>query len=153
MLLSSGRLASGDAGQQLQASMLFLTTGSLGTKMPPGGFDSGWVLSPNGNYYQPHDIGNVILMLPAAFIGLISSKLPALAIVESPPIISKIIASLSYACVNALGCFFIFKLFRLYYKTRTAFLLSLAFPLTTMFGAYTKTAWDVVACCCIGCVA
>jgi len=151
ILFASGRIASLDAGQQLQASMLFLTTGSLGTTMPPGGFDSGWVLSPNGNYYQPHDIGNVILMLPAAFIGLVTSKLSALAIVENPPVISKVTASLSYACVNAIGCFFIFKLFRSYYKTRTAFLLSLAFPLTTIFGAYTKTAWDVVACCCVNC--
>ena len=151
LLFSSGRVASGDAGQQLQATMLLVNTGSLGTKTPPGGLDSGWVLSSNGNYYQPHDIGNILLMLPSAWLGSVTSKEPPAIRIEKPPILSRVSVALTYSCLSSIGCFFMFKLFASWYSLRTAFLLSFAFATTTIFWSYTKASWDVMGACCLIC--
>ena len=151
LLLASGRLASGDAGEQLQATMLLVETGSLGAKAPPGGLQSGWVLSSNGNWYEPHDIGSIIVMLPGAWLASVLSKAPAAEQIEQPSIVARVVVSLTYASLGAIGCFLLFLLFALYEKTWTAFLLSLAFLTTTFFWAYTKSAWDVLGASCMVC--
>jgi hypothetical protein len=63
-LFSSGRIASQDAGQQLQVSVLLATSGWLGQDgTDTGPADASWVRAPNGRFYQAHDVGNVVLML------------------------------------------------------------------------------------------
>jgi hypothetical protein len=151
LLMSSGRLASSDAGAQLQAAMLLVNTGSLSTATPPA--DQGlWVMNSEGRYYQAHDIGNIVLMLPAAWIGSVITKQTGAEFPQEPPLISKVGVALTYACLSALGCFYLFLTFSLFYKQRPAFLLSLAFVLTTFFWAYTKSAWDVLGAACFVCL-
>lgn len=144
LLLSSGRLASGDADTQMQASLLLARTGSLGTLTPPKILDN-WIQSPTGQYYQVHDIGSVIVMLPSALLGSITSTLSTSELINSPPIITRLGISLTYACIGAIGCTFMYSVFAGIYPSRNAFFLSLAFLFTTMYGAYIKTAWDVLA--------
>lgn len=64
LLMSSGRMASYDAGQQLSAATLLVTEHALGSAHPPS--TAFWVQAPNGLYYEPHDPGAIALMLPAA---------------------------------------------------------------------------------------
>ncbi len=60
VLFSSGRIASSDAGQQLQASVMLALTGQLGDDGGAAGpSDETWVRGPNGRRYQAHDIGNL----------------------------------------------------------------------------------------------
>jgi hypothetical protein len=144
-LLSSGRIASVDAGQQLQVSTLLATTGRLSDDGATGGpANAAWVRAPNGRLYQPHDIGNVILMLPAAWLGARLSAASALEDAQNPPALSRVGVSLTCSCVAAFACYWLFRLFTLYTDERTAFLLALAFPATTIFIAYARAAWDVL---------
>ena len=155
LFTSSGRLASGDAGTQLQAAMLLANTGKLGTETPPtdnGGGHGLWVRSKAGQFYQCHDIGNVILMYPAAWVSSILSKSPVAARIQSPPILARVATALTYSVLSAVGCFFMFRLFALYYSVRTAFLLSFGFVTTTIFWPYTKSAWDVLGASCFVCI-
>jgi hypothetical protein len=154
LLLSGGRLASGDAHQQLQATMLLVTTGRLGATAPPGGPESGWVQGRNGLYYEPHDVGEIALMLPAALAARLVSGLsgqPAGVLVGDPPVVARLGVALSCAILSAIGCLFAFSLFALYHHGRTAFLLAAALPVTTFLWPYTKTAWDVTGACCAMC--
>ena len=116
-----------------------------------GPADASWVRAPNGRFYQAHDIGNIVLMLPAAWIGARLSPSPDAEDILNPPALSRAGASLACAAIAALGCFWMFRLFSLYWPVRTAFLLALALPATTIFMAYTRAAWDVLGGCCFMC--
>jgi hypothetical protein len=147
-LSSSGRLGSADAGAQLQASVLLATSGQLIANAQPATLAEGWIRTETGRYYEPHDIGNVVLMLPAAWIGQYLSPAPPGADFDRPPVVCRVGVALTYAAISALGCFFMFCLFALQNEPRAAFLLSLLLPATTIFWAYSKTAWDVMGACC-----
>lgn len=157
LLSSSGRLGSSDAGAQLQAAVLLVTTGRLGASLPPANEGNGgvglWRRGINGRYYEVHDIGNAVLMVPAAWAGRRLSRAPSATDFDSPPLLCRVGVSLTYALVSALGCFFMFRLFALKHGDRVAFLLSLLLPATTIFWAYSKTAWDVMGACCAMCAA
>ena len=146
LLSSSGRLASADAGAQLQASMLLVTAGRLGAAAPPTLNPDGWTAGFDGRYYEPHDIGAVLLLAPAAWLGHAASRAAA-ADFNSPPLVSRVAGSLSYAAVTAVGCTFFFAALALDLERRRAFVLSLLLPATTMVWPYSKTAWDVVGAC------
>lgn len=151
-LLSSGRIASQDAGQQLQVAVLLATTGALGQDARDAGpADASWVRAPNGRFYQAHDIGNVVLMLPGAWLGARLSAASDSDDILNPPALSRAGASLACAAIAALGCFWMFRLFSCFWPVRTAFLLSVAFPATTIFMAYSRAAWDVLGGCCFMC--
>ena len=147
LLLSSGRLSSADAGEQLRASILLATTGHLGAIAPPAS-GLGWQQGPGGAYYEPHDIGGTLLMLPAAMAGHLVSGRPAADDFDMPPIVSRLGASLTYALLGGVGCLFLFRLFSLEQPVAVALLLGFGLALTTPFGAYAKTAWDVTAGAC-----
>jgi hypothetical protein len=139
LFFCSGRLASGDAGTQLQAAMLLANTGKPGIDTPPAGPAAGLWVHQYGDYYQAHDVGNMILMLPAAAAGSALFGAPTAEDIQSPPILSRVGISMAYACVSAIGVFSMFRLFSRVYALRTAFLHSLAFATTTFFWAYTKS--------------
>lgn len=150
VLASSGRLASGDAGTQLQATMLLATTGDPGAARAPAGPEYLWVRSADGRFYQAHDVGSLIVMLPAALAGSLSSSLPDAQLVDAPPLISRVATALTYALLSAVGCTFLFLLFARRFRPGPALLLAAGLPLTTIFGAYTKASWDVLgAACCV----
>ena len=151
-LFSSGRIASQDAGQQLQVAVLLATSGALGQDSRGAGpADASWVRAPNGRFYQAHDIGNVVLMLPGAWLGAHLSAASDSDDILNPPVLSRAAASLACAAIAALGCFWMFRLLSCFWPIRTAFLLSLAFPATTIFMAYSRAAWDVLGGCCFMC--
>ena len=152
LLLSSGRIASLDAGHQLQAAVMLALTGRLGDDGQPGGpANDAWVRAPNGRRYQAHDIGNIALMLPSAWVGSRLSPAPPAEDMRNPPALSRVLVSLSIAGMAALGCYWLFRLFSFYGETRTAFLLALAFPCTTIFIAYARAAWDVLPAAALMC--
>jgi len=134
----------------LQAAVLLVNTGQLGTYAPPSSQGLEWLQNPqdsNSPYYQAHDIGNILLMAPSAALGSVLSKSPLEEKIESPPLLARVAVAMTCSIISAVGCFFMFKLFSLFYSLRTAFLLSLAFATTTFFWAYSKSAWDVLGAC------
>lgn len=146
-LTASGRLASVDAGSQLQASVLLATTGSLGSSNGPAGMPLWWP-GKDGRFYQAHDLGNVLLMLPSAWICSAVDKRPVLERIWSPSLVAKVGVSLTYACLAALGCWGLFILFSQDYPRRVAFVLSLGLPCCTFYWAYARAAWDVMGASC-----
>jgi hypothetical protein len=143
VLFSSGRIASADAGQQLQASMMLALTGRLGDD-GGGPANEAWVRAPNGRRYESHDLGNIVMMLPAAWIGARLSSAPDADDIRNPPVLTRVLVSLTCAALAAVGCYWLFSLFALYSDAGAAFLLAVAFPTTTVFIAYARTAWDVL---------
>ena len=133
--------------------MLLVTTGRLGTTLPPGGETGGWIANKNGRYYEPHDIGNIALMVPAALTGIATSPRSSEQMVADPPISARVGTSLTYALLSAVACYFMFKSFAMYNSGRGGFLLSLAFATSTIFWPYAKTAWDVTGAACFMCAA
>ena len=145
LLTSSGRLASTDAGAELQAAMLLVTTGHLISPVRPALAPAGWVEGTRGRFHEPHDIGPVLLLAPAAWLGHLVSGRSAAEDFNAPPVESRLGASLTCAVWSALGCCLLFMAFAVDADTRTAFVLSLVLPATTMFWPYARTAWDVGA--------
>jgi hypothetical protein len=144
MLMSSGRIGSYDAGQQLSAATLVATRHTLGTPVPPDPIF--WSHAPDGLSYEPHDLGAVLLMLPAAWVGSQLDHASADSQFYHPPLASRVGVSLTYAVVSAIGCFFLFLLFADRYSTTRAFLIAFTFAAGTYYLAYAKVAWDVVPC-------
>jgi hypothetical protein len=141
LLFSGGRLGSADAGAVLQASMMWVTQGIPGTLDVSEVEDPGlWVQAPSGRWYEAHDLGGAALMLPAAAIG---ARLGRGDTVRAPPPIARVTASLTHALLCAAGAFFAYRLFRTGVAPRAAFLLAVAFVVTTPFWPYSKTLWDV----------
>jgi hypothetical protein len=70
---------------------------------------------------------------------------------RNPPVLSRVAVSLTLAVVASLGCHWLYRLFALSFDTRTAFLLALAFPTTTIFIAYARAAWDVLPAAALMC--
>jgi hypothetical protein len=150
-LLGSGRLASLDAGAQLQATVLLLGTGSLGTLHPP---ENGlWIRNPDGVFYECHDIGNVGLMLPGALAGkIVTPTGNGSDDFANPSVVSRVGVSFTCSILSAVGCYYMFRLLALYYVPLQAFYLSSAFLIATPFLAYSRAAWDVLGACCFSCI-
>ncbi|MEM5438225.1 hypothetical protein [Paraburkholderia diazotrophica] len=144
LLISSGRIGSYDAGQQLSAATLAATQHALSTSNPPDPVF--WSHAPNGRYYEPHDLGAELLMLPAAWIGAQLDHRPVDSQFLNPPLPAKVGVSLTYAVVCATGCFFLFLLFAQRYAVSQAFLIVFTFAAGTYYLAYAKVAWDVAPC-------
>ena len=77
LLLASGRMDSGDANAELAGSFNLVETRGLGTGVPYSDelIQSLFVQAPNGRYYEAHDMGNSLLLTPAALGGVASSGL------------------------------------------------------------------------------
>jgi hypothetical protein len=146
LFVSSGRLNSDDACGQLDAAMLLLHSGRLGTtvstdavpQLTPETSPWGpnyqphvkeaflWVHSPSGELYEAHDLGLTLFMLAPA--GLTAKLVRALGC-QDPTLVAqwlKLGIASAHAGLAALGCLLLFQLFRLWTSARTAFLLSLA---------------------------
>lgn len=151
VLTSSGRLASSDAGAQLQSSLLLASTGALGTTTPPEPRWF-WVANARGVSYETHDLGGLLTMWPAATITTYLHRRVANAhargvqpgaIVADPPAEAKLLASLSYAITGAVACTFVFATLLTFCSVRHAFVGSLVFLVCTGIWPYFRTAWDV----------
>lgn len=123
--------------------MLLAATGKAGAESRPADDDL-WIPGANGRYYEVHDVGNLLLMLPSAWVGSLTRKVSLAEWIQSPPPFIKFGVSLTFAVASALGCYFMFLLFALFYSQRFAFGLSLAFVTTTPFWAFSRSAWDVL---------
>ena len=157
LLLASGRMDSGDANAELAGSMNLVGTGSLGTNTPYADklIQSLFVHAPNGRYYEAHDPGNALLMTPAAFGGMISSVgLSHVMGAENSSsdaqvrmLTAKTLAALIETAFSAVSCFYLFLLFGLFYKPRTALTLTGLFVFASLYTAYFRSAWDVLPAC------
>ncbi len=145
MLLSSGRLASGDAGEQYRSAQLLASTGKLGSPVNPPVLTY-WNKGPDGLYYEPHDVGALMLMMPGALIDEALGDIAPYHLVRDRYVgrtYGKLITSFVYAAYNTLGAIFMFLLMREFCSARAAFGLALVFYAGTTFMPYAKTAWDV----------
>jgi hypothetical protein len=149
LLLSSGRMDSGDANAELAGSMNLVKTGGPGTSTPYSDplVQSLFVRAPNGRYYEAHDIGNSLLLTPAALVGQALKPRSESGETRATILIAKTLASLIETALSALGCFYLFRLFTLFYKTRPALVLTILFIFATLYTAYFRTAWDVLPAC------
>lgn len=148
LLTSSGRLDSVDPLAQLQAATALARTGSLGVKEHPlPEVDNLWHRGAGNAFYQAHDIGASLFMLPAAWVASHLSGRPTLDQIKQPTWPARFGVSLSYTLLAAAGCYFLFRFFAGLYASRTAFLLSLAFATTTILWVYAKSAYDVLGAC------
>jgi hypothetical protein len=154
LLISSGRMDSGDANAELASSINLVETGSLGTATAysDGLIQSLFVRAPNGRYYEAHDIGNSLLLTPAVFGGHalyapVSRVLGTTNIDARDPLttlIAKTLASLIETMLSAVGCFYMYLLFGLFYKGRPALILTGLFAFATFYAGYFRSAWDVL---------
>ena len=152
LLSASGRMSSGDALNQLRVALLMLTERAVS---PTGEHEAWirekgeWFQGQNGHFYEPHELGNTVVMLPAALLGL-SAPAPHYStgstqdVIINPPVAAKIAAALSYAVFSAVGASFIFFLFGRFFSKRAAFFLTVGFVTTTLYWTYSKTALDVM---------
>ncbi len=147
LMTSSGRVGSSDAGSQLDAALLWVRTGKVHAPEPFGVDPEMWVRSPTGVFYQAHDIGALLLLIPAAKFGTMFVEPGYNPLRDPPPLTAKVLASLSYTMMAAGGALCFFLLLRLFIDTRRSTLLTLTFVTATMYWAYSKTAWDVMGGC------
>lgn len=148
LLFSSGRIDSIDPKAELQAATSWALTGRLGVhESPMPALPNLWVQNAAGDYYEAHDIGAVVFLLPAASVGALATHRPAAAQIEEPSWEGRFAVAVSYVALSAAGCLFLFQMFAGMYPARTAFLLTLAFATATIFWAYTKSAYDVMGAC------
>ena len=145
LFFAGGRFNSGDAFYQLQAATLLVTTGHLGTRVAPAPVL--WFRNKQGIYYEYHDLGQVLFFAPAAWLGTHLEPASQETLVASPPRISRFLISLAYPLLAACGCWYLWRLYTLFYTLRTAFILSFVFAVGTIFFPYSKSAWDVTAGC------
>jgi hypothetical protein len=150
VLLASGRLDNFDPAAQLQAATAFVWTGSLGVKNPALlELPELWMENRQGTFYEMHDLGGAVLMIPAATVGRLIA--PAGTTPEEqirrPSWESRFAVAISYAALSGLGCYFLFLLFAQFYPQRSAFLLTVAFAFTTIYWPYTKSSFDVMGAC------
>ncbi len=167
ILFCSGRLGNADAADQLAAAYIFASTGQIGAELPPGGFRGSEVIdgemrnlpkryfwqSPNGLYYQTHDLGNPVLMTPLAILGLAASSVPAEKQIETPPLVIKVLASVLSTLQGPLVSLVIYGCLRFYTSTKHAFLYSAIFLLTNFFLSHTRMPWDVTGAGLFGAIA
>ncbi len=162
LLLANGRMDSGDANAQLQGALNFVHTGSFGSSAPDPNPDiqSLFVQSPSGRYYEAHDIGNSLLMVPSAAIAVsLSKKLPHIELqgaagVYSDPaiVVAKTLCSLTETVFSTIACYFFFLLFKLFLDSRASAALALLFLFDTYFAGYFRSCWDVVPACNASCI-
>jgi len=157
LLIANGRMDSGDSNAELQGAFNLVRSGSFGTDQPYPDLEiqSLFVRGVSGRYYESHDLGNSLLMLPAAWVAVtITTMLPSLNLKgvagtysDSSLIIAKTLCSLTATMFSAIACFFLFRLFRLFLGWRTSVALASLFPFGTYFAGYFRSCWDVVPAC------
>lgn len=102
-----------------------------------------WFPGPNGRFYQGNDVGNVVLMLPAALASKAAGRPYEPGGV--PDRATRVAVSATIAVVVVVGLLALFGALRLLVgRGQLALSLTLLFVVGTSFGAYAKTAYDVV---------
>lgn len=148
LLITSGRLASGDAGEQYLQADNFVRTGQLYDDEARGNL---WQPGQDGHLYEVHDPGNLTLMLPAAAVDAIRHPASTAAV---PDHVSAFLVSMTYAafaCAALLAL--LYALLDQIPNRRHAAIALLVFVFATTYAAYEKTAWDVLGACLATCFA
>src|SRR5260221_3301955 len=127
LLSASGRMSSSDAADQLRVALLMANAGTLGSTAER----ENWILGQDHRYYESHDLGNALLMLPPAILGSRFCSGSLAEKIDVPPIFIRIGTAFCYAIFSAIGATFLYCLFGLTFSKRTAFFLSLGAVTTT----------------------
>lgn len=146
--VAAGRLGALDAGSQLSVAELLVRDGALSLDERPS---TQWAAGPNGRFYQGNDVGNPILMLPAALAGRLLGRPYEPGVL--PDEYTAALASASVSAIVALGLVALFATLRQWLGSpRIALTLTLLFLFGTMFGAYQKVGYEVVGATALTCV-
>ena len=156
LLMGSGRFGSLDAGDQLQAAFYAVHHKQFGAEVPPGGLRDGivqgkpmviavhfWWQAPNKLYYQTHDMGDVALFTPIAFVVSHLSHASPEEQIENPPLIAKLLISLLFSAFGGITAFFVYETLFLFVRPRAAFVMAALFLPTTFLWPFCKTVWDI----------
>lgn len=137
LLITSGRFGGADPGAQFDVATLLVSDGELSTPAPISDL---WLQGHDGRYYEVHDIGNVLLMLPAAVAGKLTGTLR----LEAPPDAIRLLVAFTYALLAAICLTFFTRGAISILESRRSGLMALGLLGTTTYLAYQKTAYDVL---------
>jgi MFS family permease len=155
----NGRLGNRDTYQQLVATVHVAQTGRFGVDTPT--FDDQvlpyfgiskrdatklrqWGRGDDGDWYQVHDVGNKLLMLPAAaFTSLIGNQPHG---VLTPTAMTKFLAAATIAVFAMLLPLFLLLALRIVMSMRAALNWAALGLVATILLPYVKDTWDVMPC-------
>lgn len=140
LLTCSGRMGSMDAYTQLQASVQLVMTGSVGTT-DRGLYDYAGIPSPDGRYFQAHDPGNVVLLLPAAAVAAMAGGDDA---ARDVPAVGRVASALIYAIVGAACLTAIYLSLRQVLPMRAALTTAVLAGFATPLWIYARCTMDVL---------
>jgi hypothetical protein len=158
MLTATGRIGNADAFDQFYAAGHWVMTGRLGVDYLPGGIDERLTAehgkpipkrmfwpAADGKYYQSHDLGNVLVFVPAALVSKILGAGALEERLENPPEASKVAASLLFSLEAVICVLLLFSILKGLMPEQSAAKWSAAFMVCSFFMAYTRMPWDVAA--------
>jgi len=157
-LTASGRIGNADAFDQFYAANHWVLTGKLGVEHLPGGIDQRlsaehgqpipkrmfWP-GQDGRYYQSHDLGNVLLFVPAAIVSRLLGSGSLESRLENPPDASKVAASLLFSLEAVVCVLLLFSILKDFMPRSSAARWAAVFLLCSFFITFTRMPWDVAA--------
>lgn len=144
MLVSNGRIGSPETDSPTattSAPVLQTTTGNVHV-----GQTNHWMRLPDGRYYEPHDMGAILLIWPGAWLGAKFEHSALATMLPDPSIVSRLAVSFTYIVVSAIGCLYLFLLFNEFYSDQQAFFVTLAFAAGSLYLPYAKMIWSEAPC-------
>ncbi|RFU47922.1 hypothetical protein [Paraburkholderia sp. DHOC27] len=143
ILVSSGRIGSANTNLQTVTSAPDLQTASGNAH---DAHAKPWMRLPDGHYFQPHDMGAVLLVWPGTWLGARVEQSALATMLPDPSIVARLAVSLTYIVVSAIGCLYLFLLFNEFYSDKQAFVVALAFAAGSLYLPYAKMIWDEAPC-------
>lgn len=140
LLVAPGSLVSGDASSQYSAARLLCETGSPASEQPLDLFERG----RQGLYWQAHDPGNLVLMMPAACASVLLVRLGLVQASEFFVLVQYAGHSLVAAGFGILGLVLIASAVSKRFGRRSGVLLAVGLLLGTPYVGYVRSSWDVM---------
>ena len=108
-----------------------------------------YILAPNGRTYASHEIGNVLFLLPVAFLNnSIEKRLTPVIGPERVTMATRFLAASMGAVLCSVGAVFLYLILRLVFDQpiRPAFVGVLLFSFCSFYWSYSRMAFDGVLC-------
>lgn len=141
LMLASGSLQSGDAETQFQAAQYLCRDGTPSLDRPSELFFEGW----DGRYWQAHDVGNLLLMIPAACLAVrsgsgIAGEGEAALLLHA----AFALQSMMNAVLALVGAIAMHRAMRTFLTHRAGLVAAVGFVVSTPLVAYARSSWDVL---------